>query len=589
MENTTNHVFEVTDLKFSWTDYSLFALTLLSSAAIGVYFGFVSRKQNTAKDYLLGGKQMHPIPIALSLISCNVSGITIMAVPSDVFRFGFQYWLSGLAMQLCILIAYYITLPVFFHLEISSTYEYLNMRFGNRMRNLASSLFALNMILYLPIVIYAPALALSQVTGFHIHIITLLVCGVCIFYTTIGGLKAVVWTDALQGLLMMISIVAVAIVGTVSVGGFKKVFDVTSKATLLDMNYDVDPTVRDTVWTILIGSIFVWANIISVGQSSVQKCLALPTFKEVKSAFIIFTIGIGIIVYGSVYIGLLIYTQYHDCDPLKTKTIRVPDQLLPYYVLDVVAKVPGLPGLFIAGVFSGGLSTLSAAMNALSCTVYKDFIAPHMSKDYPQEKVGVILKWLVVVIGIICTAMVFVVEQLGSILPLVFGITSITAGPLLGVFFLGMLVPKANSKGALSGCLSALAVSSVTIIGSYYYKMKYRMILDIKPTTMDECPISNNSTLLNPLSQESDWEPFYLFRISFYYYTLLGLLVVFLVAIPVSKLTEDSEPKVSKKLISPIIHFLMDEEDENENPPNYTAVKDDVELEESKELDPFIK
>ncbi|XP_017769962.1 PREDICTED: sodium-coupled monocarboxylate transporter 2-like [Nicrophorus vespilloides] len=448
------------------------------------------------------------------------------------------------------------------------------MRFSARIRRFASSLYTFNMLSYLPIVVYVPALVLSQVTGFPIHAITVSVSVVCIFYTTIGGIKAVVWTDALQTVVMIGSVVAIIIIGTANSGGIKHVIEECNNGDLFDIDYSMDLTVKDTVWSLLIASTFYWVNFIAVGQSSVQKCLALPTFKEIKKAFFIFAIGWSILLLGSVYIGLLIYAKYNKCDPLLTKKIQVADQILPYYILDVISKVPGLGGLFIASIFSGGISTLSAAMNALSCTIYNDFVAVYMPPEYPQKKVGNILKLIVVLVGIICTVLVFIIEQLGSILPLVVSLPSISAGPLIGLFLVGMLVPSVNSKGALYGSVSAVIVLILMVFGSFYYKMQKFITFETKPTSTESCSTTFNVTsMFHP--KETDWKPFYLFRISFYYYNLIGLCIVFIIGWIVSYFSKADQKQVEKKLISPFMHWAMLE---NLLPPTYSAVNENLEL-----------
>ena len=129
----------------------------------------------------------------------------------------------------------FIYLPVFYKLQITSTYEYLERRFDSTNRLFASILFTLGLFLYLPIVIYIPALAFSAATGISVYYITPLVCGVCIFYTTLGGLKAVVWTDTLQFTITTGAIITVAVIGIKSGGGFAEILATASKGHRLDI------------------------------------------------------------------------------------------------------------------------------------------------------------------------------------------------------------------------------------------------------------------------------------------------------------------------------------------------------------------
>jgi sodium-coupled monocarboxylate transporter 8/12 len=138
-------------------------------------------------------------------------------------------------MAILCVITVYVYLPVFYNLQIVSTYEYLERRFDNRTRLFASFLYAISVLLYLPIVVYIPALAFSAATGINVHFITPVVCGICIFYTTIGGLKAVVWTDTLQFTVTVGAIATVSVLGVKSAGGFMEVWNKALEGERLDI------------------------------------------------------------------------------------------------------------------------------------------------------------------------------------------------------------------------------------------------------------------------------------------------------------------------------------------------------------------
>lgn len=190
-------------------------------------------------------------------------------------------------------------------------------------------------------------------------------------------------------------------------------------------------------------------------------------------------IGIVIVKLLSSFTGLILYTKYKDCDPLTSKQISQNDQILPYYVMDVAGSIPGVPGIFIAGIFSAGLryffltlhqrytiylnyihnspsiffeninyyffSTLSTTLNTLSFTIYEDFISPFVGEKTEKQKSN-IMKLIAAITGILSTLLVFVVEHLGGILPLTVSFTSIAGGPLVGLFTLGLIFPMANAK-----------------------------------------------------------------------------------------------------------------------------------------------
>jgi len=197
---------------------------------IGIYFGFISKKkQNNTKEYLLGGKQMNFAPIAASLIASHVSGITLLSIPAEMYAYGTQYMVmivSAFAVGIALI---YIYLPVFYELQLTSAFQYLEMRFDKRVRLTASFIYTISIIFFIPIIVYVPALAFSQVSGINVHVITLVTSIICVFYTTVGGLKAVVWTDALQFVLMLSAIGCVIYLGLESTGGIVKVWEAAER------------------------------------------------------------------------------------------------------------------------------------------------------------------------------------------------------------------------------------------------------------------------------------------------------------------------------------------------------------------------
>lgn len=238
------------DLRFTAVDYSVFGVMLamsgednsrpskpkvldtkrLFSALIGVYFGFFSKKkQNNTTEYILGGKEMNFFPIAASLIASHISGITLMSIPAEMYAYGTQYAVMIVSAVTVGVALTFIYLPVFYELQLTSSFEYLEMRFDKSVRLTASFIYTISMIIFIPIVVYVPALAFSQVSGMNLHVITFATSLVCVFYTTVGGLKAVVWTDTLQFILMLGAITCVIVLGLNTTGGLANVFETADR------------------------------------------------------------------------------------------------------------------------------------------------------------------------------------------------------------------------------------------------------------------------------------------------------------------------------------------------------------------------
>lgn len=172
---------------------------------------------------------MNFAPIAASLIASHVSGITLLSIPAEMYAYGTQYMVmivSAVAVGVALM---YIYLPVFYELQLTSAFQYLEMRFDQRVRLTASFIYTISIIIFIPIIVYVPALAFSQVSGINVHVITLVTSIICVFYTTVGGLKAVVWTDALQFVLMLGAIGCVIYLGLESTGGIVNVWNTADR------------------------------------------------------------------------------------------------------------------------------------------------------------------------------------------------------------------------------------------------------------------------------------------------------------------------------------------------------------------------
>lgn len=166
---------------------------------------------------------MSIFPVAVSLMASFMSAITLLGLSAENYYFGMQFAVINVAYGIATPIASRLYLPVFFGLQKTSTYEYLELRFGPRIRMLASLTYTLQMVMYNGIVLYAPAIVLESVTGLD-RLISILVVGlVCTFYSSLGGMKAVLFTDLLQSFLMFGAVFSVVIFGSVQLGGFDQV------------------------------------------------------------------------------------------------------------------------------------------------------------------------------------------------------------------------------------------------------------------------------------------------------------------------------------------------------------------------------
>ncbi|XP_046659642.1 sodium-coupled monocarboxylate transporter 2-like isoform X1 [Homalodisca vitripennis] len=551
---------------FGLVEYSIFASLLALSALIGLYIGCFQR-QNTVSDYLLGGKKMGIIPVALSNVASHVSGITLLGVPAEIYLFGTQYYVIAFSIIGVTFMIIYCYLPVFHPLQLNSAFQYLEMRFNSKVRTLGSFIFAVSLIVYIPIVIYVPSLAFNQVTGASVHVIAPIICIVCIFYTTLGGLKAVVWTDALQSVFIAVSIISVTILGVRDVGGFNEVFRIAEAGHRLELfNFNPDPLARNTFWTVFAGTHFFWLSNFAVNPGATQKFICVPTLRGAKIVMMITCVCIIGVTSLTSFIGLLMYAKYHDCDPITSKVIEKSGQMLPYYVMEVAKNVPGLSGLFISGVVSAALSTMSASLNTVAGTLYEDFVAPFYKKSPKSDATAsLVMKAIVLVVGTCCVLLIFIVEKLGGIMQMAISVTSITHGAMIYIFSVGIFFPWVNSKGALWGAVASLVSMTWVVAGSQYYMVAGQLQFPSKILSVDQCLVGSNvlnttvassyAGIGSPVIAEGV-PPLY--QLSYMYFSGLGALVGLLVGLTVTCLTQ-SQPLelLDPRLITPCMRRFL--------------------------------
>ncbi|NWZ52730.1 SC5A5 protein, partial [Haliaeetus albicilla] len=215
-------------LTFSLWDYGVFGLMLLISTGIGLFHGLVKGGQKTSEDFFTGGRRMSALPVGLSLSASFMSAIQVLGVPAEAYRYGAKFLWMCLGQLLNTLLTAQFFLPVFYRLGLTSTYEYLERRFSRSVRLCGTLQYVVATMLYTGIVIYAPALILNQVTGLDIWASLLSTGVICTFYTTIGGMKAVIWTDVFQVFVMLSGFIAIIIRGVLLVGGPTRVLGIAT-------------------------------------------------------------------------------------------------------------------------------------------------------------------------------------------------------------------------------------------------------------------------------------------------------------------------------------------------------------------------
>ncbi|KAH7963298.1 hypothetical protein HPB52_020510 [Rhipicephalus sanguineus] len=446
MDNVTLRSSAALVARFTPYDYAVFVCALLGSGAIGLYQAFAggSGGSQSLQEMLTGGGQLPTVPVGTSLMASFISAAYLLGNASEIYTDGTMYFMVFLSYFLVIPVTAHLYMPVYYNLNVCTAYEYLELRFNRPIRFIAVAMFTVQM----------------------------------------GGIKAVVYTDTFQCVVMFIAFIVVVSMGFQEVGGFENAWNIAKQGRRVVFNsVSSKLNVRHTIWGLIIGAWFTNSASYTTNQMMVLRYLTVKTLTRAKIVVWLNLPYLCLILLLSCLSGLMIYARYATCDPLLTKRIDTTDQLLPYFVMDVLADTTGVAGVFVTGIFMASLSSVSSGINALATVFYVDVIA--ILRPGIKESTGsYIMVALGVFFGILSIALVAVAEQLGDVLAAQSAINSGLGGPLLGLFSMGVFIPHVSSKGAMLGLLTSLGISLWISIGSLVNSPTYPS----PPLSVDGCP-----------------------------------------------------------------------------------------------------
>lgn len=324
------------------------------------------------------------------------------------------------------------------------------------------------------------------------------------------------------------------------------------------LSFRLDPTIRHSFWTLVVGGSVLYTAHNALNQNMIQRYLSLKSVRAARTSNMIYVVGMMIIILLCCYNGLLLYATYRNCDPLQTKLAKVKDQMLPLLVMETFKDIPGLSGIFIAGIFSAALSSISTGLNSSACVVLEDFFKAFRKEKMSDRMCAMITRGTVLILGIIAIGLVYVVQHLGTILQLTLSVPTACFGPLFGVYIIGFFLPWINKRATLYG-------SIVGFITMMYYVVKVQAEMAIgnlkfstKPLSVENCEYNYTLPIPPPLNPVNETSTSSIYQISYLYYTLIGTVLVivlsFLLSIPLG--FEDTS-KIDQRLLAPFVKWKL--------------------------------
>ncbi|KAA3680305.1 solute carrier family 5 (sodium-coupled monocarboxylate transporter), member 8/12 [Paragonimus westermani] len=267
--------------------------------------------------------------------------------------------------------------------------QYLELRFGQSVRWTTSVVYCVQMIVYTALALYAPALAFSQVSGIPVWVSVFSTGLVTTFYTALGGIRAVVWTDVVQLFILTMGLLLVVSVGVVKVGGLKQLLKVAHEGLRIG-SFDTDPNPfkRHTIWSLMIGGAGMVLSIYATNQTQVQRYLACRDLRTARLSILLNIPLNALFLIVQLLSGLVSYVYFVGCDPISSGSVSKSDQILPYIVMVLFEGIPVIRGLFLSVIFAAAISTVSSGVNSLATVLLEDIVGPFLLLVRKREICG---------------------------------------------------------------------------------------------------------------------------------------------------------------------------------------------------------
>ena len=422
---------------YSWVNYAVIGVYLLGMAAMGFWF---MRRNRSSDDYFRAGGRLPWWAVSLSIYATMFSSITFLSIPAMSFLGDCRYFVIAFGILLLAPAAVHWYLPFFRRLNLTSAYEFLEVRFNLAARLFASAAFVAFMVARTAIVTYLPAVAIAAVTGLDVNLAIVAISLVTILYCTVGGIEAVVWSDVVQAVILIgstVAILAFLVVGTDGgLSGFVQVGAAAGKFRVFEFVLD---WTKPCFWVVFVGGIV--ANLASYTSDQCVVQRYMTARDEAGAAKSILFNGVLSVVNCAVFfvIGVALWTFFSSHPEQLGAVLEKNDAVFPVFIANSLPT--GFSGLVLAAVAASTMSTLSTNLNSAASAVTTDFYAR--------------------LVGLLggAFALVLANAQILSVYDEFQRFLGILTAGLGSLFFMGVFMKRVNGAGALAGLLANYAVT----------------------------------------------------------------------------------------------------------------------------------
>ncbi len=406
----------------------------------------LSGRQRDTESYFLAGRRMPWLAVSLSTVASMLSALTYLGGPAAAYKDNASLILAAPAGLLAAPLIIWLYFPLYRRLKITSVFEYVSKRFGTGARYAASALAVLQIQGWMGVALYAPALALSTVTGVDLSRAILMMGLVATAYTCLGGLAAVIWTDVIQFVVLTTGAVLVVVSLFSSLPGgldqFGEIVLSSDKLRLTDTHFSFSETTGPAVVLCYFIVAFGYGN----NQVVMQRLLAARSRREMARALLLDQVLESLLAALLYLIGLGMFA-YFLVFPERLAEGIAGDRILPFYIIHALPA--GLSGLLIAAVFAAAMSTVDSGIHSAATLIQVDFVSPLRKRPLTERQGLALARGLTAGLGLLATATALMVSEGQGILETMSKVGGYTGAPVTALFLLGVLTRRGHFLGWL--------------------------------------------------------------------------------------------------------------------------------------------
>jgi len=427
---------------FGTLDWTIVIVYLFGNLLLGY---IMSRRVRTSEDYYLGDRSAPWWAIGISVVATYVSALSFLGGPAWAYGDGMAALAIHVNYPLVIFVVIAVFLPFFFNSGVASIYEYLERRFGTTSRTVMSLLFLLTQTITAASILTATAVVVTYVTGIPATSAIWLMTGIVMVYTLMGGMNAVIWTDVLQGVILLIGagIILFALLGNVSPMS-DALTTLAESGKLNPINTDLDFTVAPTIWAGVLAMTLFHITVYGSNQMMVQRALAAKNIGDAKKSYLLMGFAAFFIYFLFFFVGALLYVHF------KGKPFEQPNEIILIFAQSLA--IPGLMGILAAAVLSASMSSLSSAFNSLATVSVTDLYQQFFKKSGSEIHYLLMSRVFTLFWGLMVIPMAYAfINSGGSILEALSKVGSYFVGAKLAMFGMGFFSKHVTERGLLIG------------------------------------------------------------------------------------------------------------------------------------------